>query len=208
MHLSCHASKIPDLQKRHTTCRLAFAVLALVGWLEKCGFWTGRIRKRKSKRHGRVDLLLQITSILRLLRVAMKSQKGFTLLEVILVIAIIAVLAAITLPAYSGMMSRSKVMAGVAEISLLKTLMQSELDQGRDVASVGDLGGATASSNCSDISASGFVATGVGAVSCTLVNGPAAVNGKTVTWARTGSAGWACSTTAASEYAPVSCPGS
>jgi len=49
------------------------------------------------------------------------TQKGFTLIELMIVIAIIGILAAIALPAYSDYTSRTRAAAAAAEIASTKT---------------------------------------------------------------------------------------
>ena len=50
-----------------------------------------------------------------------KSNKGFTLVELIVVIAILAILAGVAVPAYSGYMTKAKDAAVLSELDAVKT---------------------------------------------------------------------------------------
>jgi type IV pilus assembly protein PilA len=51
----------------------------------------------------------------------MKTQKGFTLIELMIVVAIIGILAAVAIPAYSDYLKRSKVAEAIGLLGGLKT---------------------------------------------------------------------------------------
>ncbi|WP_028310185.1 pilin [Derxia gummosa] len=136
-----------------------------------------------------------------------KAQQGFTLIELMIVVAIIGILAAIALPAYSDYQAKSKVAAGLAEISPGKTLFEDKLNNGDDVAAPADIGLAASTSNCSQITAAGTNAAGTGTIVCTIGNAPTQVNGTTITWTRAAAGTWSCATTALAKYAPKTCPG-
>ncbi len=62
----------------------------------------------------------------------MKTQKGFTLIELMIVVAIIGILAAIAIPAYQDYIARSQVSEGVQLLGGGKTpLSEFYADQGR-----------------------------------------------------------------------------
>ncbi|MFJ4197301.1 pilin [Pseudomonas sp. NPDC089534] len=138
----------------------------------------------------------------------MNKQQGFTLIELLIVVAIIGILATVALPQYSKYQARSKVTAGLAEISAMKVPFEDTINQGTDPTLTLVAGSATATtSNCGTLAASGTASTGAGTITCTLANAPGPVLGKTITLTRTAATGWSCATTAAQDYAPKGCTG-
>ncbi|WP_338583097.1 pilin [Pseudomonas sp. MAG733B] len=134
----------------------------------------------------------------------MNTQKGFSLIELLIVVAIIGILATFAIPAYSKYQARAKVTAGLAEISALKVPFEDIINQGTDP-DLTKVGGTAATSNCTT-TASGKAADGTGTIGCTILNAPGPVLNKTITLSRTVT-GWTCATTVDQEYAPKGCTG-
>ena len=68
-----------------------------------------------------------------------QTQKGFTLIELMIVIAIIGILAAVALPAYQTYTDRAKFAEVIAATAPYKTAIAVAIQKGTGVTALGDL---------------------------------------------------------------------
>ena len=140
----------------------------------------------------------------------MNTQKGFTLIELMIVIAIIGILAAIAIPAYTDYTTRARVSEAITTASSMKATVSENIVSagGTSIPTSGNCAGVSligtsnatknvASSACTDATGVILVTTTAAAKSVPL----------TLTPTYTGDAvAWACSTTAANrKYVPAEC---
>jgi type IV pilus assembly protein PilA len=131
----------------------------------------------------------------------MEKEAGFSLIELMIAMAVVGVLAGIAIPAYSDYQAKAKVAAGHAEISAGRVLFEELINSGNTISAPADIGLQTNTRNCT-ITVSNTT------ITCTLINAPSQINGKSITWTRdTTTTVWSCSSDLSDKpkYAPKTC---
>lgn len=140
------------------------------------------------------------------------SNRGFTLIEVMIVVAIVALLAAVAVPIYLQYVNRSQVVRAYAELAAYKTPMEEYLSRGQFVVSNVELGFVQSTVTLPAPNVASFNPDGSGVLEVTLGGGvSSSVAGARVVLSRSASGDWTCllDGTAAgawkSYYVPAGC---
>ena len=139
-----------------------------------------------------------------------RVQQGFTLIELMIVVALSGILAAVALPAAQDYIAKTKHGAALAEVSTGKTgIDDSQTPDKTELKDAAAVLEATKlpSGQLKNCTIGGSIAAdGTGTLTCTIIGGAATVTGKVITWARSSTGGWTCTTNADTKYTSPSCP--
>ncbi|SMR76003.1 MULTISPECIES: pilin [Stenotrophomonas] len=135
----------------------------------------------------------------------MNTQKGFTLIELMIVVAIIAILAAIATVAFQPYIVRTQLAAALADITPGKTKVEILINEARSASLVTPAYiGVAQNAHCSNVEAE-LSDSGVGHISCTL-KGHSALEGKDLILRRSAEGIWSCDGSAfEARYRPTGC---
>lgn len=140
----------------------------------------------------------------------MNSQKGFTLIELMIVVAIVGILAAIAIPAYQNYIGRAEANTGLAAITPLKTAIEDIYVEGLGSASVtlARLDTTATASPLGQISLGVWDINGTGSLTFEFgVNGQSSskTSGETIVLTRNLTGLWVCTTSLPPEVRPRIC---
>lgn len=138
----------------------------------------------------------------------MRTQYGFTLIELMITVAIIAVLAATALPAYQRYAGRSQATAALHELTAAKRQYEIKLNDGvtdaTEYTDITKLGIPAETDRCVNSAAAPVLDAATGAVRCQLKGSPA-VAARIVQWSRAGNGNWRCESDLSEVYRPTGC---
>lgn len=139
----------------------------------------------------------------------MNTQKGFTLIELMIVVAIIGILAAIALPAYQDYTARTQVSEAVTLGSGLKTVVADVFADEGALAGINSGADGVPAANTVVGKYTTQVAVAGGTITATIGGAASGlVAGKTITLIPTdngGSISWDCNFSGDAKYAPAAC---
>lgn len=121
----------------------------------------------------------------------MNTQKGFTLIEVMIVVAIISILAAVAVAVFPLYIAKTQVTAALADMHPGKTLVEAVIVESQSATAVTpEYLGLSRSVHCSSVAAE-LADSGVGSITCT-VKGNSTVDGKDLVLRRSAEGIWSC----------------
>lgn len=138
----------------------------------------------------------------------MKTQQGFTLIELMIVIAIIGILAAIAIPAYQNYVVRAKVTEGLTLMDNAKVGVTEYYQTKGTLPESNASAGIAPAASIAGKYVSGVKVGDSGVITATFASSVPDIGGKALTLTpndANGNLTWVCSGSVASKYRPSSC---